>query len=36
MPNEKKKHAKTAKLNKYPVSQLKRDPESIHHVTTQP
>jgi integrase len=31
MQNDKNSHIKTTESNKYPVSQLRRDPESIHH-----
>ncbi|MGB9938705.1 tyrosine-type recombinase/integrase [Methanosarcina sp.] len=31
MPSKKNSHTKTTELNKYPVLQLRRDPESIHH-----
>jgi integrase len=31
MPIKKNSHVKTTEMNKYPVLQLKRDPEAIHH-----
>jgi len=31
MPTKKNSHVKTTEVNKYPVLQLKRDPEAIHH-----
>jgi hypothetical protein len=31
MPIKKNNHVKTIEMNKYPVLQLKRDPEAIHH-----
>lgn len=30
-PSKKNSHIKVTELNKYPTSQLKRDPETIHH-----